>query len=228
MEQINKSAHYNLKRKLMTPKETIAEIKRMLGFSVEPPAPVPVEGTTYKLADGTEVLIDKLEVGGKVLIGDQAAPDGVHNLEDGTAVTVAEGVITEVKKAETDPAPTPLETKEQMRAALDKFAEGAAPEQQNLVVIVKALFESVFGWELRHEAEKTAREQAIAAYKAGFATQEQIIANQKEAITKLTELVEQIADEPVGGRVEEEPEWEKMTPLQRFRASRQNSNQNQN
>jgi len=227
MEQKAKSAHYKLKRKLMTPKETIAEIKRMLGFSVEEPAPAPAPvGTVYKLADGTEVTIDKLEIGGKVLIGDQAAPDGVHNLEDGTAVTVAEGVITEVKKAAEDPAPTPLETKEQMRAALEKFAEGAAPDQANLVVIVKALFESVFGWELRHEAEKAAREQAIAVYKQGFAAQEQIIANQKEAITKLTELVEQIAETPAEEKVEDTPEWEAMTPLQRFRASKQAFNQN--
>lgn len=185
-------------RKLMTPKETIAAIKTMLGFSTDEPAPVPtpVEGTTYKLADGTEVLIDKLEIGGKVLIGDQAAPDGVHNLEDGTAVTVAEGVITEVKKAEGDPAPDPLETPEQMRAALEQFIE--ATIEQKLTA-------------------------ALSKSKEVFTKQEQIIANQKEAITKLTELVEQIADQPADGKVEDTPEWENMTPLQRFRANKQTS-----
>lgn len=200
----------------MNAKNTIAEIKKLLGFSVDEPAPDPkpqdMGGTKYKLADGSEVSIDKLEVGGTVMVGDAAAPDGEHTLEDGTVITTAAGVISEVRKPE--PVEEPLETKEQMRAALEKFAEGAAPDQQKLVVIVKALFESVFGWELRHEQEKAAREQAIAVYKQGFDSQ-------KEALTKLTELVEQIADTPAEHPVENEQDWEKMTPLQKFRAQKQ-------
>lgn len=54
-----------------------------------------------KLKDGTAIQVDKLEVGGVVMIGEAPAPAGEHELEDGTKIVVGEGgVITEVKPAE--------------------------------------------------------------------------------------------------------------------------------
>jgi hypothetical protein len=57
--------------------------------------------TTYKLADGTEVSISLLDVGGDFTIGGVAASEGSYTLEDGTGVMVdSTGKITSV----TDPS----------------------------------------------------------------------------------------------------------------------------
>lgn len=213
----------------MTAKEKISALKKLLFGDHEPapaPAPLPEEmpGTAYKLADGTEVMVDKLEVGGKVTVGDQPAPDGEHTLEDGTVLATSAGLITEVRKVA--PVEDKLETKEQMYAALEKFAEGAGPDQQKLVVIVKALFENVFGWEIRHEQEKAAREQAIADYKSGFEEQKQKVETLEKVNKELFAIVEHIADTEIVPPAEPEVEWEKMTPLQKFRAQKQMFKQN--
>lgn len=76
-----------------------------------PVAPVAL-GTDYKLADGTAVMIDKLEPGGVVMINDAPAPAGEHILEDGTKIEVVEGgVIAEVypPAAPVNPADAPVQ-----------------------------------------------------------------------------------------------------------------------
>lgn len=203
-------------------KATIEAIKKLLNFSVDPapapapvdPAPAPAAEQEYTCADGSKVMIDKLEVGGKVMKDGEAVADGDLTLQDGKVLSVVGGLISAV----TDPKPAeePLETPEQMRAALQKFEEGAAanPDMQKMLVIVKALFERSFGWELREAQEKALRDQAIAAYKTGFG-------QQQEALTKLVELVETIADQPVAEPLEKPANWDEMTPLQRFRAAKQ-------
>ena len=61
-------------------------------------------GNDSTLKDGTVVTIDRLEVGGVVMIGDAPAPAGVHELSDGTKVTVGEGgVITLVEGGQMAP-----------------------------------------------------------------------------------------------------------------------------
>jgi hypothetical protein len=62
-----------------------------------------------KLMDGTIVRYETLEVGMPLMVIDEAgnelpAPDGEHELEDGTKITVESGIITEVaSKAEEMP-----------------------------------------------------------------------------------------------------------------------------
>jgi len=76
-----------------------------------PVAPVAL-GTDYKLADGTAVMIDKLEPGGVVMVNDAPAPAGEHILEDGTKIEVVEGgVIAEVypPAAPVNPADAPVQ-----------------------------------------------------------------------------------------------------------------------
>ena len=67
------------------------------------PATVPTEAAKeYDLVSGGKVMIDSLEVGGKVTIKDEAgneapAPAGDHELVDGTTITVDEtGTITAI------------------------------------------------------------------------------------------------------------------------------------
>ena len=100
----------------MTPLEAIQKIKQMFAEAGELPvaeAPAsqmaeesaqPIEAAKeYVLESGQKVLIDKLEIGGKVSLVDEAgqqspAPVGEHKLADGTKVTVDEaGVILAVE-----------------------------------------------------------------------------------------------------------------------------------
>lgn len=100
----------------MTPLEAILNIKAMFaeaGVDVAIPAaePVAVEPAAepieaakeYKLKSGVTVVIDKLEVGGKVDIKDEAgqlspAPAGEHEMADGMIIVLDEAsMITEIK-----------------------------------------------------------------------------------------------------------------------------------
>lgn len=167
-----------------------------------PPAPVQTEATpAYTLADGTPVEIDKLEVGGIVMVAGLPAAEGEHELSDGTKITTdANGVITLVTpKVET---PTDLSTPEAMRKAFEKFAEpGAVPDIQTLATITKALFENVFGWQLRESQEKATRDAAIVAYQTKFTAQEEKIGKQDQAIQLLLSAVESLAKTPVSDPV---------------------------
>lgn len=78
-------------------------------FSTDtPPAGKTLEMGEAKLKDGTIVTYQgELNVGSVLNVvapgGEpQPAPNGTHELEDGTLVTVAEGIVTEIKKAGED------------------------------------------------------------------------------------------------------------------------------
>ena len=86
-----------------------------LGLSVkmedEQPAPV---GYVLTAQYGTEITIDKPE-GEDPAVGDAASPDGEFLMPDGTTIVVADGVITEIRDAETeeDPAEDPADEEHQ-------------------------------------------------------------------------------------------------------------------
>lgn len=62
-----------------------------------PPAPI-VEGTEYELKIGGKITVDKLEVGGIVLIDGNPGVPGDIELADGTILAVGDnGVITDIK-----------------------------------------------------------------------------------------------------------------------------------
>lgn len=122
----------------------------------------------YKLADGTTINADKLEVGGAVTKGGMPAAAGEYKLEDGSSITVdATGVIIAVKAKEAAavPATPDMSTPEGMRAAYDKFAVGTPEERlANAEVLLKALMEYSFGWQLREVSEKASRDAAMKVY----------------------------------------------------------------
>lgn len=90
------------------------------------PAPVPAQdlNTDYALADGTPVSIDKLEVGGVVMVAGAPAPAGEHELADGTKISVGEGgVIAAVAPAEMQAPAPPTDYSEQFANYDQKFAD---------------------------------------------------------------------------------------------------------
>ena len=72
-----------------------------LGLSIKMEAdPAPV-GYALTSQDGTEINIDKPE-GEDPAVGDSATPDGEHLMPDGTTIVIADGVITEIRDADSE------------------------------------------------------------------------------------------------------------------------------
>lgn len=216
--------------------EKLTKIKQMLKDAMDaataaatPPAPAaPAAPVDYTLADGTTVVqIDKLEVGGMVTVAGAAIPDGDITLADGTTITTVAGAITVITpKAAEEPDAADMSTPAAMRKYLEQFADtppvaGApAPDLAKIALILKAVFENVFSWEIRQAKEKADRDAAIAAYQSGFAAQKLVIDQHAEINKELFAAVELLSGVEIGEAVEDAIEWDKMTPLQQFKAQR--------
>lgn len=212
-------------------KGMIAKIKALFAeMPVPETAPAPATPTEYTLEDGVTIAkIDKLEVGGIVTVNDAPAVDGSITLADGTKVTTVGGVITGVEAKAAEAAEEIPMTPAQMKAEIKKFADAAAPEQQGLVTIVKALFESVFGWELRQAKEKALRDAAIATYQTGFEEMKAENIKLKADFAKIHKIAAETFAlvEHIGGEESETPaedgkdtppkKWEDMSALERHR-----------
>lgn len=88
----------------MNAKETLKEIRTMLGFSDEP---VAVELATATLTDGTIIeWTGELAVGTAVFVqtaeGNIPAPDATHEVEGGMLVTTVAGIVTEIVEPEVE------------------------------------------------------------------------------------------------------------------------------
>ena len=110
-------------------------LKKIKAVFEEVPAPDPVlnpapaEFKEYALADGTKVKIDKLEIGGKVMVvgadgSEVKAPEGEHMLATGEAIEVdAEGLIYEIKSAVAAQPDMMAQLAEQFNALKTEFQE---------------------------------------------------------------------------------------------------------
>ena len=109
----------------MNAQEAILKIRALFddGQVAEAPAEVNLEAVEYSLMDGTKVMIDKLEVGGTVVLSDgNAAPQGEHILADGTSIQVDEaGVIIEIASPAEDMQPEEMPV-EEMKNKMDELA----------------------------------------------------------------------------------------------------------
>ena len=102
----------------MTPIEALLQIKQMFAEMPQQPVqaqeievsiePAEVEYKEYVLKSGAKVKIDKLEVGGKVMLVDDAgnvtpAPAGEHELADGMVIVLDESAtIVEIKQPQVE------------------------------------------------------------------------------------------------------------------------------
>lgn len=208
-------------------KKTIAEklaeigeqVKEMFKFA-DTPEPGTGEETApkskeYSLADGKKVSITELKEGGIVSIKDAADvetphPAGDITLMDGTVITVGEaGAITAIKAPELSPE----ENMQQMREAYQVFADPAStPEQKtdSTSVMLKALMNYCFGWDIRRTEEEATKQQAISAFqtmksqdekkdkaiaelKQTFAEQ---LNKQNETIAGLVSVIQELSEMP--------------------------------
>lgn len=232
----------------MTAKEFFSKIKADFKARFDVPAPVPPAPTpvpvppaapvakTYKLLDGTEVSItqagDLPAAGDMVTIGGVPAPEGPYTLEDGATITVGPaGAITVYTTLAAPPPvppapPAPIPpavpvtlSAEEVAALYAKFATGSPEERlANLEVMMKAVMECNFGYEIRKGQEQA----AIQTYKDSLATmqttvdnatgqmqtafakaeeQATVIAKHQQTITDLFEMVEQLVQLPTADPV---------------------------
>lgn len=119
-------------------KEGIEKIRLMLAsegseeVSVETSEEAPVAQLsfeTYDLKDGSKIDLSGLEIGAEAMLVDESgnaspAPDGEHELVDGTMVTTVGGKVEgiETPQAEAEPIEEP-ETEMPMEMEADKFEE---------------------------------------------------------------------------------------------------------
>lgn len=168
--------------------ELIANIKTQVqaftsAVTPAPAAPAPVTkmaATDYTLADGTVLSISALEVGGTVMIGDVAAPDGEYTLPDGNIVQVANGTIAELSSPKEDLIP------EEMKCLPSKMAAMEAK-----IAFLEAKLSASF------ESQAKANETIIQAL--------EFVSNESK---------EKPIDTP-------SKSFEEMTPLERYRFSKQ-------
>lgn len=140
----------------MTPLEALLQIKQMFAempqqtqempeieVSIEPAG---IEYKEYVLKSGAKVKIDKLEVGGKVMLVDEAgnetpAPAGEHELADGMVIVLDEAsTIVEIKEPQTEEAPAPAEEElkkkiEEMKAEIEKLGDYKKKQEEKMAEV---------------------------------------------------------------------------------------------
>lgn len=151
----------------MEANEILLKVKEFFNELVNPtPVQNEVMPIEVETKDGVKITVDKLEVGGVAMVDGVAAPIGEHTLTDGTIIMVTDnGVIAEIKPKVEEVAPVEVETPDidmtAKFAAYEKFGVGTAEERlANLEIITKAIFNNVFGWQLREAQEKNMLETA--------------------------------------------------------------------
>ena len=150
----------------MNAKETLKEIRTMLGFSDEP---VAVELATATLTDGTVITYEgELAIGTAIFVqtaeGDIPAPDATHEVEGGLLVTTVAGLVTEIVEPEVEI---------EVEVAPEEFATMTAFNE------VVAKMETAI-------AELTAKVESLTASNN----------THKEAMSKAIDLIEKVADLP--------------------------------
>ena len=114
-------------------------------FNAEPTTETKETFIDAKLIDGTIIRYESLEVGMPLLVIDEAgnelpAPDGEHELEDGTKVTVEGGIIIEIESKEEE-APEEEMPIEQPMAAVESVSKEDFETLKSEVAELKTKFE---------------------------------------------------------------------------------------
>jgi hypothetical protein len=158
---------------MKSPIELLQEVKKLVFQEETMPAPA------YSLEDGTKVMIDKLEVGGKVTLEDgTAAPAGGHTLADGTKFIVDEaGIITEIMAAESEDDKVEIEI------------ESKKDEEKQEGEMMKKKMEEMEGRFSAYESNFSALQSDYEGLKAAFG-------KQSEAMQGLIQLVDTLVNVP--------------------------------
>jgi|SanBayMetagenome_1026888.scaffolds.fasta_scaffold08018_3 hypothetical protein len=140
----------------MTPLEALLQIKQMFAEMPQQPVqaqevevtiePAEVEYKEYVLKSGAKVKIDKLEVGGKVMLVDDAgnvtpAPAGEHELADGMVIVLDEAsTIVEIKQPEVEEVVPAIEEElkkkiAEMQSELENLKSGKKKDEEKMAEV---------------------------------------------------------------------------------------------
>ena len=140
----------------MTPLEALLQIKQMFAEMPQQPVqaqeievsiePAEVEYKEYVLKSGAKVKIDKLEVGGKVMLVDDAgnvtpAPAGEHELADGMVIVLDESAtIVEIKQPEVEEVVPAIEEElkkkiAEMQSELENLKNGKKKDEEKMAEV---------------------------------------------------------------------------------------------
>ena len=158
---------------MKSPIELLQEVKKLVFQEETMPAPA------YSLADGTKILIDKLEVGGKVTLEDGTpALAGEHTLADGSKIVLSEGgVIAEIM---------PKEVEDKVEIEIDsKEDEKKEDEIEMLKKVVKAMEDKIKDGEGK-----------MKAFQDDYTALKEASAKAQEALQGLINLVETLVNVP--------------------------------
>lgn len=156
---------------MKSPIELLQEVKKLVFQEETATAPA------YTLADGTKVLIDKLEVGGKVTLEDGTpAPVGEHELADGSKVVLGEGgVIAEIM---------PKEVEDKVEIEIESAEEKKKEEEEMKKKIAEM------------EGKFSAYDASFSALKSDYEGLKAAFGKQSEAMQGLINLVDTLVNVP--------------------------------
>lgn len=157
---------------MMNPVELLKEVKKLVFQEETMPTP------GYTLADGTKVMIDKLEVGGIVTLEDGTpAPAGEHELADGSKVVLDEGgVIAEIMPKEEEP---------KIEIEVDSAKDEEKKKEEGVMKKIEEM-----------EGRFAAYESSFSALQSEYNTLKESFSKQSEAMQGLITLVETLVKEP--------------------------------
>lgn len=93
-----KSEKMNKEKKVTVASSLMNRLLKRCGYAkIED---VPAVGLVLTTSTGDELNVEREE--GEIQVGDPASPDGEHVLEDGRTIVVTDGVITEIREAQTE------------------------------------------------------------------------------------------------------------------------------
>jgi hypothetical protein len=131
----------------MNAKETLKEIRTMLGFSNEE---TKVEMATATLTDGTVISYEgELAIGTAIFVqtaeGDIPAPDATHEVEGGLLVTTVGGFVTEIVEPEIE-----IEIEAEEFATVSHFND-VVSKLESAIAELSAKVESLTASNIKHK-----------------------------------------------------------------------------
>lgn len=228
LEKINLSTNMNLESIVNAIKEGFASLKLS-----ETPEGESTEVTLSEelLADGTtKVMAESFEVGQALFVvaedGSQvSAPAGEHTLQSGTTIVVDEaGIITEVKEKVEATSTTVEMSKDEVKDFIASLATVEIPAELEIIrKAVQILFNDRFSWEIQQKERESLLNDFMPQVATTMAKE---LGKQIESVkTELKAEIEKAKTEQQAvaltkAKPENQKKWEEMTPLERFRASK--------
>ena len=176
----------------MDAQQILGKIKQVFNdltapVAVAAPIDVPTEPKEYEIMGGGTVLIDKLEVGGIVMIDGNPALVGVLELADGHKLTIGDnGVISEIEMPEmVEPTLDVVEEAKKMK-----------PLEEEMGAKFTAFETSTNAKFASYEAKLSAYEQRFAANENQLGAYKTELSKHKEMIEKLLQFGQLMVDAP--------------------------------